>query len=164
QVGTPLIPFGQPLEVRRSLVSGGFSGGDNLDIDPLFVDPSGATGNYRLRSNSPAIDAGNNALITPIVGGGPELDLDRTDRRFDAPAANTGFGTGPLVDIGAFEFRPVTTTCAADFNNSGTRDVADIFAFLSAWFANAPGSDFNASGTRDVADIFAFLSAWFAGC
>ena len=73
------------------------------------------------------------------------------------------YGTVWVDDVNFEEVVPAPT-CAADFNNSGTRDVADIFAFLTAWFANAPGSDFNNSGTRDVADIFAFLTAWFAGC
>ncbi|MBY0260853.1 MAG: hypothetical protein K2Q20_00815, partial [Phycisphaerales bacterium] len=85
-----------------------------------------------------------------------------------APALIT-YNTGDLNGDGAvttadLALLPSAPTCAADFNNSGTRDVADIFAFLSAWFANGPGSDFNNSGTRDVADIFSFLSAWFAGC
>lgn len=32
----------------------------------------------------------------------------------------------------------VTSSCPADFNESGTLNVPDIFAFLSAWFAGCP--------------------------
>ncbi|MEJ2721587.1 MAG: choice-of-anchor Q domain-containing protein [bacterium] len=68
----------------------GTDGGNNLDSDPLFVDP--LTGNLRLLAGSPAIDHGSNAA--------PELqstDLDGNTRIL-----------GGVVDMGAYEFDPAT--------------------------------------------------------
>lgn len=163
QVGLPLIPFGQTLEVRRSIVSGGFAGGTNLDVDPQFVNPSGASGDYRLRPTSPAIDAGDNTLITPIVGAGAALDLDLLPRRVDAPGPDSGVGIGAIVDLGAFEFQP-PAACPADFDRDGSRTIDDIFVFINAWFVDGPGIDYDNSGGRNIDDIFVFLNAWFAGC
>ena len=62
--------------------------------DPLFVDP--ANGDFRLQSNSPCIDAGtsDNAPLTDFAG----------NPRFDMPSVpNTGGGSMPYYDIGAFE-------------------------------------------------------------
>jgi len=75
----------------------GTDGGNNLpDADPLFVDMAG--GDLRLSPGSPAIDAGNNAYITTT------LDLAGGPRFVDIPAApDTGLGTPPLVDLGAYE-------------------------------------------------------------
>jgi len=90
------------VEIRNSILqgsggSGGWipswtDGGGNLDTDPLFVtevDPTTApttTGDLRLRLASPAIDAGDNAVVTTTT------DLDG-DARI----------TGPAVDMGPWE-------------------------------------------------------------
>lgn len=64
----------------------------NTDMEPQFVDP--ASGNYRLRMNSPCIDAGT---TTPTA-----LDLAHNPRTVD------GSGDGKaVVDMGAFEFQPL---------------------------------------------------------
>jgi len=65
-------------------LSPGF-GADNLFLNPLFVDEH--TGNYRLRADSPCINAGNNA---DAVG---SIDLDGHSRI-----------RGICVDMGAYEF------------------------------------------------------------
>ncbi len=59
----------------------------NFDNPPLFVDP--ASGNFRLQSNSPCINTGNN---TYVAGG---ADLDGRPRV-----------VGGSVDMGAYEFQP----------------------------------------------------------
>jgi hypothetical protein len=75
-------------------------GGNNIDTDPMFVtpvDPSKAPttgGNLRLKSGSPAIDAGKNTHIPGI-----STDLDNLPRITD--------GDGDLVetvDMGAYEY------------------------------------------------------------
>jgi len=75
----------------------GFSGTVNLintdenidakDIDPLFVDAT--NGNFKLSSNSPAIDAGNNNLVPT----GIQTDLNGNQRIFNS-----------IVDLGCYEY------------------------------------------------------------
>ena len=75
-------------------------GGGNIDEDPLFIlaiDPSTApttTGNLRLKTGSPAIDAGDNTYIA-----GFPTDLDGKARIVDGDFDGT-----PTVDMGAYEF------------------------------------------------------------
>ena len=79
----------------------------NLACDPLFLDPDGhddiiGTEDDRLTLliNSPCIDAGNNFLLPQSI----TTDLDGCERFDDEPDINdTGFGTAPIVDMGAFE-------------------------------------------------------------
>ncbi|GIW42710.1 MAG: hypothetical protein KatS3mg076_3287 [Candidatus Binatia bacterium] len=82
--------------------------GGNIDADPLFVDPDGADDvigtpddNLRPRLGSPANDAGNNNAsgLTGVT-----TDLDRKPRFTDDPSVgDTGQGTPPIVDMGAYE-------------------------------------------------------------
>ncbi|MBM0107757.1 hypothetical protein JM946_23680 [Steroidobacter sp. S1-65] len=92
-------PAGPPAvatSVRFSDIQGGHAGLANIDQDPLFVDA--ANGDFRLRSGSPAIDAGKNS-------GAPATDLDGKARPID------GDGDGIAdVDMGAFEFGAPDTT------------------------------------------------------
>jgi uncharacterized repeat protein (TIGR01451 family) len=67
-----------------------------INLDPLFVGAAG--GDLGLHPGSPAIDAGNNYAITVTT------DLAGGPRFVDIPAApDTGLGTPPLVDMGAYE-------------------------------------------------------------
>lgn len=102
--------------VNYSLVQGGWTGmggAGNINADPLFVDPDGpdnivgtADDNLRLRAGSPAIDAGDNSTVTVLT------DLDGNPRFVDDPnRSDTGNGTPPIVDMGAYEFQgtPIPT-------------------------------------------------------
>lgn len=74
----------------------GTNGGGNIDANPLFVDP--ANNNLHLQLASPAIDAGNNAVVTVST------DLDGNPRFVDIPTIpDTGNGAPPIVDMGAYE-------------------------------------------------------------
>lgn len=83
----------------------GTDGGYNLDADPLFVDADGADGisgtlddDLRLDDYSPAIDAGDNSAVRE------SSDLDGNGRFYDdANVSDTGNGTAPIVDMGAYE-------------------------------------------------------------
>ena len=77
----------------------GSDGGGNVQVDPLFVNP--ALGNFRLsQGSSPLVDAGNNNLVPS----GITTDLDGNPRFVDMPLVpDTGLGTPPIVDMGAYE-------------------------------------------------------------
>lgn len=92
----------------------------NLDVDPLFVDADGPDGNpltladndWRLGAGSPGLDAGDNAEVSMDLldlDGDANLleplpfDLDGGPRFVDDPAPDSGSGTTPLVDLGAYE-------------------------------------------------------------
>lgn len=86
------------------LPSGVYSGDGNINADPRFVRPGQVTesiviaGDYHLRRDSPAIDAGNNTSVTVAI------DLGNGFRRVDIPEiADTGLGMPPIVDMGAYE-------------------------------------------------------------
>ncbi|PSQ97420.1 MAG: hypothetical protein BRD55_02205, partial [Bacteroidetes bacterium SW_9_63_38] len=87
-------------DVNGSGTNGGNTDdGGNLDADPLFVDA--ANGNVRLNWASPAIDAGDAALLPS-----DDADLDGdTDTSEPIPFDRTGNPRerGPTVDIGAYE-------------------------------------------------------------
>lgn len=98
--------------VSYSDVQGGYSGTNNIDQDPLFIrTPSPGTdmiwgttdddyGDLRLQSTSPVIDAGDNAGVPVSV----TTDLLGYPRFVDiATIPDTGSGTPPIVDMGAYE-------------------------------------------------------------
>ncbi len=93
------------LNATYSDVQGGFGGTGNINADPLFVSP--ASHDWRPGAGSPAIDAGNNAAV-PV---GVTSDLAGLPRFFDDPAkGDTGAGTPPIVDMGAYERVPFSVT------------------------------------------------------
>lgn len=80
----------------------GFAGvNGNISSDPLFVNPS--AGDYHLRPGSPCIDAGTS-------DGAPSMDIEGFPRFDDPATSNTGAGSLPYYDIGAFEFQPAAST------------------------------------------------------
>jgi hypothetical protein len=85
---------------------GGFAGAGNINANPIFL---AAPGDLRLGAGSPAVDAGNNALVP----GGTTTDVAGLPRFFDDPAVlNTGAGTPPIVDMGAHERIPLSVSAA----------------------------------------------------
>ncbi len=93
------------LNVSYSDVQGGYTGVGNINANPNFVNPG--AGNWQLGSGSPAVDSGNNAAV-PV---GVTTDLAGQPRFFDDPAVpDTGSGTPPIVDMGAYERIPPPPT------------------------------------------------------
>ncbi|MBK7877487.1 MAG: hypothetical protein IPJ77_17425 [Planctomycetes bacterium] len=99
--------FGAGLDVRFSDVQGGYTGLGNLNVDPQF------TGSVRPATGSPVNDAGSNSLIPndflDLDGDGntteplPRDMLEAARRANDPMAPNTGEGSSPIVDMGAYE-------------------------------------------------------------
>ncbi|HEY5968147.1 MAG TPA: choice-of-anchor Q domain-containing protein [Chitinophagaceae bacterium] len=87
------------VSVSNSIVKGGYPGAGNLDLDPLFVNPS--IGDLRLKPGSPAINAGND---------------NANDEAFDLAANQRKNG---VIDMGAYEFHtPVCDEIAPAFTGS----------------------------------------------
>jgi hypothetical protein len=157
------------LTVEYTNVQGGWPGDGNVDADPRFTNPQGIDGvagteddNLRLRWDSPCIDAGDNSAVPP----GVTTDLDGKPRFIDDPdTPDTGLGTPPIVDMGAYEF----PGRAGDFDGDGDVDLNDFATFAlcytGAAVPPAPGCepcDLDADNDVDLGD-FATFAANFTG-
>ncbi|NQT63157.1 MAG: T9SS type A sorting domain-containing protein [Candidatus Marinimicrobia bacterium] len=60
---------GNPINVFNSNIQGGWSGEDNLDQDPVFIDAE--NDDFRLAPSSPCIDAGNSSFLFSDHDGTP---------------------------------------------------------------------------------------------
>ncbi len=106
--------------VVYSIVQGDWIGDGNIDQDPGFVNPvdpddaPNELGDFRLRADSPAIDAGDNHSVfldecdldgDSITDEPLPYDLDNHGRFSDNPdMPDTGNGTSPIVDMGIYEY------------------------------------------------------------
>jgi hypothetical protein len=140
---------GGSLQVTDSIVEGGFSGINNADVDPQFVDA--ANGNYALLAGSPAIDSGDSTLLPSDV----TTDLLGQDRIVDG-----NHDLVPVVDRGAIENQPA---CPIDLDGDGSIGAADLASLLSSWGSN-PGhpADLDGNGLVNAADLANMLSHWGA--
>ncbi len=142
--------------VTYSDISGGFAGEGNIDADPIFVDPG--NGDFRLSPGSPCIDAGDNTAVPVDI----TTDLDGNPRFVDDPGTtDTGSGTPPIVDMGAYEFQiapPCPWDCDGGESTDGTVGIVDFLALLAQW--GSPGScDFDGGGVG-ITDFLALLGNW----
>jgi hypothetical protein len=146
----------------------------NIAANPRFVSvkwgPDGKWGtaddvlaDLHLLPGSACIDAGNNADVpadaTDLDGNGNTteplpFDLAGAGRFADDPyTVNTGAGTAPIVDIGAYEHH------LADANGDGQVDVVDLlmlvysFGTLKGDAGYDPTCDFNHDSAVDVVDL-----------
>ncbi|UCG15864.1 MAG: right-handed parallel beta-helix repeat-containing protein [Phycisphaerales bacterium] len=123
---------GGTVSVSYSCVQEWSSGGmGNINDDPLMIDANGPDGtpgteddDLRLAGGSPCIDAANNSsvpadtedldddgdILEPVP-----FDLGWAARFVDDPdTTDTGSGTPPIVDMGAYEFQVAPVVIAAD--------------------------------------------------
>ena len=75
-----------------------------IDADPCFINAD--ANDFHLSPYSPCIDAGNNAAVPSSI----TTDLSGLPRFIDSCKADTGSGTPPIVDMGAYEAQPPWTT------------------------------------------------------
>jgi predicted outer membrane repeat protein len=148
----------------------------SISADPLFVSASSGLdeiwgtaddtyADLRLLPWSPCIDAGSNTGV-PADAADLDDDGDVTEplpvdvtgqlRFLDDPqVADTGAGTPPIVDMGAYERgRP-----ASDVDGDWLTDVVDLLYMVDAFGTYSgdadydPRCDFNADGAVDVVDL-----------
>lgn len=162
-------------------VQGGFSGTDNIDAYPLFVDPDGPDNDpntcedndYRLLPCSPCVDAGDNAVVPDDVfdvdedgtTNEPTPDLDLNPRIVDGDLDGTA-----VVDMGAYE---LDSTPYGDLNCNGTVNALDIDPFVLALTSTPPDypeyyalhpdcdhmlADCNLDGSINSLDIDCFIA------
>ncbi|MBK8267358.1 MAG: hypothetical protein IPK83_03260 [Planctomycetes bacterium] len=94
----------------------------------------GLNDDLRLAPSSPLIDSGNNGGMLLDIGDLDEdgntleftpIDLDHMPRRMDNPlTTDTGNGTQPVVDRGAYEFVPYVPQLG-DMDCNGVVEIAD---------------------------------------
>jgi len=112
----PAVPRLSHSDVQG--LTGALGGAGNIGADPLFTDPDGADevpgtpdDDFTLRMGSPAVDAGDNAAVSAGVAG----DLAGAPRFADDPCrSDTGSGSSPVVDMGAYEFQGNSCALAVD--------------------------------------------------
>jgi parallel beta-helix repeat protein len=122
------------------------------DPNAVWVD-----GFYRLKFASPCIDAGDNGSVP----GGITTDFGGLPRFIDTCTADTGSGTAPLVDMGAYEFLP------ADIDGSGSVNLRDYSVLAAIWLQTSCeftyGADFTCDGNVDWNDLQVLTDWWLAG-
>ncbi|AQQ72429.1 Polymorphic membrane protein 20 [Limihaloglobus sulfuriphilus] len=159
------------VEVNASLVGVGIEGlidgVSNITgtlsqpADPLFIrNPSAGPdgvwgtedddlGDLRLQSNSPARDAGSNALAIDSEGNPLEFDLDGKTRI-----------VGTAVDMGAYEF------ITGDFVGNDGVNLRDFAVLANAWQSTVEDINFNEQcdlhedGVVDIFDLALFAEYW----
>jgi predicted outer membrane repeat protein len=102
-------------------VQGGYSGTGNVNVDPRFLrnpsagpdgiwgTPDDDAGDLRLSPTSPLADAGNNSAVPGTL----TTDFAGSARFSDIPTTpDTGSGTAPVVDLGAYEAAPALAASA----------------------------------------------------
>ena len=162
--------------VRYSNVRGGWggAGGNNIDADPLFVDPDGPKPNLALLPESACIDAGLNNALPPDIGdldadGDTDelvpLDLEGNPRFVDVPDTdNTGCGLPVVVDMGAYEFQKGTPAwpILGDLDGDLRVGLEDLGALVMSW-GSCDGcclADLDIDGTVGIADLLILFANW----
>ncbi|MCA9311362.1 MAG: hypothetical protein KDA21_09170, partial [Phycisphaerales bacterium] len=166
---------GSALTVDHAIIDTGWGGAGTsiATVDPLFVDELGPDGlpgtgdeNARLLESSPAIDAGDNALLPADVA---DLDEDAdTGEDLSEDLVGTvrvreGDGGGTAeVDLGAFE-----RTCAGDADGNGMVNFDDLTVVLQAWATaviTGTGGYLNDDGVVNFDDLTIVLQDWASDC
>lgn len=168
---TPDEIAGVPGTLEYSCVAGGYAGLGNISATPAFMDRLGSDGqagnaddDLRLAAGSAGIDAGDSSRVPNWDG----ADADGLPRRVDDPVAvDGGAGGWPIVDMGAYEFRP-GNRCFGDADTDGFVALSDL-AILLAHFgqtsgANESDGDLDLDADVDVQDLAWLLRFFGRAC
>ena len=156
--GFPFLAF--------TCIEGGWTGPGGIgviDADPLFLrnpDDGGDGwgvgnnddfGDLRLPSGSPCVDAGDNGATqtanvqTDVLGNPRFVDDPDTD--------DTGQGSAPLVDMGAYELQEVTAPELVQIADGfgGVNEMTGLAdTFISPWADNCPFAEFSLEATEPL--------------
>ncbi len=154
------------ITINYSNIQGGWSGdgGNNINVDPCFVNPNGADDvigtaddSLKLLSSSLCIDVGDNNSVFVDVA-----DLDGDDNTsepipFDIDGNLRIDNKDPgVVDMGAYEF----TINVADLNEDCNVDFEDFATMLNAWGTDSSVADIVDDGIVDEKDLALLCENW----
>ncbi len=144
--GTQLDFFfatGEVFDVDNSIVSGGYVGANNMDVDPEFGNAE--SGNFRISACSPALDAGINFANPPI-------DFSGADRNYNS-----------TMDIGAYEFNGKFINLPLKGENQSQALSTSEITDADGWthFYNCDTKTFQGSIFKNGQDLGALNSANF---
>jgi hypothetical protein len=152
---------GVSVTATYSDIEGEYSSAGNINTDPQFIqNPSAGTdgiwgtsddnyGNLQLQQTSPCIDGGDNTAVPS----GTTTDLAGNSRFIDMPTvADTGLGTAPIVDMGAYETVPTIAAISGGpyavaqghsitLEGSGLSDVSGNLQYAWDWTGNGQFTD-----------------------
>jgi len=177
---------GSPI-VSYSDVEGGFSGKNNIDLDPCFVEPGywdtngtpgyrddfWVDGDYHLKSQGWRWDTErqvwtwDDVTSRCIDAGNPGSPLGE-ELLTPAVDPNNEWGQNLRINMGAYggtaeaSMPPYDWTLLADLTNDGLVNLPD-FAFLAAdWLNSAEhqAGDLNRDGLVDLADVYILAGDW----
>ena len=131
-----------------------------IDLDPMWIAP-GPGGDFRLSPGSPSIDAADNTFLPVNV----TTDLAGNPRFLDDPGtADTGVGSAPIADMGAYEFMPAAPDCPGDINGDGVIDTADLGLLIGGFGTGDAAADLNSDGIVDTADLGILIGVFGSVC
>jgi hypothetical protein len=140
--------------IKYNNIAGGWLGQGNINTAPLFVDAVG--GNYRLRLESPCIDAGDPNYV---IGSG-EADMDGSVRLADGDCDGT-----VTVDMGTYE--GPAWVYSGDFAGGCDVDMLDLAVLAENWLSNNAALDIapylEPDGVIDLKEFAVLAENWLMG-
>lgn len=132
--------------VTYSDIQGGYTGTQNRDEDPMFVDPE--NGCFRLHPWSPCVDSGRSTVTAAF--GTVLVDFEEDARGFDGDGIGAGLtGDGSDYDLGADEYDPAS----CDLDEDGITDCWEESHGLSPANGEDGGDDRDSDGLTNAEEF-----------